>query len=154
MKILLAVDGSGYGEAAAKEVAQRQWEENSEVKIISVVEIPYMPAISQPMSPYWGLPADYYNVAGKAVRERAQSAIENAQRILSDAITKTLKVTTETPEGTAKRVIVEEAKSWNADLVVLGSHGYGAWERLLLGSVSNFVSVHAPCSVEIVRTCK
>lgn len=53
MKILLAVDGSGFGEAAAKEVAQRHWEENSEVKIISVVEIPYMPAISQPGYGAW-----------------------------------------------------------------------------------------------------
>jgi nucleotide-binding universal stress UspA family protein len=151
MKILLAVDGSGYGEAAAKEVAQHLWEENSEVKIISVVEIPYMPAISHPMSPYWGLPGDYYGVARKAAKDRANAAIENAQKILANAVTKTLNVTTETIEGLPKQAIVEEAESWGADLIVLGSHGYGTWERLLLGSVSQAVSAHAPCSVEIVR---
>ncbi len=50
-----------------------------------------------------------------------------------------------------KESIVEEAQKWSADLIVLGSHGYGFWERMLLGSVSNAVVHHAPCSVLIVR---
>jgi hypothetical protein len=38
-----------------------------------------------------------------------------------------------------------------ADLIVVGSHGYRALERFLLGSVSQSVVSHAACSVEVVR---
>jgi nucleotide-binding universal stress UspA family protein len=49
-------------------------------------------------------------------------------------------------------VIVEEAEKWGADLIVLGSHGYGPMSRFLLGSVAHAVALHAPYSVEIVRS--
>jgi len=50
--------------------------------------------------------------------------------------------------------IVEEAKRWAADLIVVGSHGYNAIERLFLGSVALSVVSHSPCSVEVVRRKK
>lgn len=56
--------------------------------------------------------------------------------------------------GSPKRTIVEEAEGWGADLIVVGSHGYHTWERMLLGSVSQSVAAHALCSVEIVRCRK
>jgi nucleotide-binding universal stress UspA family protein len=48
-------------------------------------------------------------------------------------------------------VIVEEASTWSADLIVMGSHGYTGLTRLLLGSVASYVVNHAPCSVEVAR---
>ena len=48
-------------------------------------------------------------------------------------------------------MILDEAQRWGADLIVVGSHGYRAWERFLLGSVSQMVVSHAKCSVEVVR---
>jgi nucleotide-binding universal stress UspA family protein len=62
-----------------------------------------------------------------------------------------LKVITETKDGRAKDVILDEAETWGADLIVVGSHGYHGLRRFLLGSVSQAVAAHAPCSVEIVR---
>lgn len=47
--------------------------------------------------------------------------------------------------------IVEGAKSWPADLIVIGSHGRGGLERLLLGSVAESVVRHAFCPVLVVR---
>ena len=64
---------------------------------------------------------------------------------------KTLKLSTEIIEGSPRQVIVDEAENWRADLIVMGSRGLGAWNRLLLGSVSSGVVHHAKCSVEIVR---
>lgn len=43
------------------------------------------------------------------------------------------------------------AEEFRADLIMVGSHGHGAIERFLLGSVSQAVALHAKCSVEIIR---
>ena len=61
-------------------------------------------------------------------------------------------ITGECLPGPAKTVILDEAENWKADLIVVGSHGYRAWERFLLGSVSQAIVSHARCSVEVVRT--
>jgi nucleotide-binding universal stress UspA family protein len=53
--------------------------------------------------------------------------------------------------GSPESRIVEMADEIKPDLIVVGSHGYSGWERLLLGSVSDAVVHHAPCSVMVVR---
>src|SRR6266545_3730387 len=62
-----------------------------------------------------------------------------------------LEIITKIISGSAREVILDEAERWDADLIVLGSHGYNGWQRFLLGSVSHAVATHAHCSVEIVR---
>lgn len=62
-----------------------------------------------------------------------------------------LSVDAEVRPGEPARVIVAEADRWGADLIVVGAHGMGRAERLLLGSVSRQVASKAKCSVEIVR---
>lgn len=52
---------------------------------------------------------------------------------------------------TLQGVLVDQAKRWNADLVILGSHGRKGMEHFLMGSVSEAVARYAPCSVYIVR---
>ncbi|HTZ49653.1 MAG TPA: universal stress protein, partial [Verrucomicrobiae bacterium] len=42
-------------------------------------------------------------------------------------------------------------EDWKADLIVMGSHGRRGFDRLILGSVSESVALHATCSVELVR---
>jgi nucleotide-binding universal stress UspA family protein len=53
--------------------------------------------------------------------------------------------------GNPKEVILEEAEKWNADLIVVGSHGRRGFKRFLLGSVSEAVAMNAHCSVVVVR---
>lgn len=60
-------------------------------------------------------------------------------------------VTTETLKGQAARMIVEYAKDVNADLIVIGSRGRGAFGSLFLGSVSHGVVHAADRNVLIVR---
>lgn len=147
MKILLAVDGSSFGEEAAKEVARRPWPTGSEIRVVYVVE----PTPQPPPEMWAGSYEDYFAELNEWKRAQALKALTAATRILDAREDKSLKVTTQTPTGQPKRVIPEEAESWGADLVVIGSHGYGFWNRLLLGSVSQAVVSHAKCSVEIVK---
>lgn len=146
MKILLSVDGSAFSYAAVEEVANRPWPSQSEVKVITAAELPVMVG----MEP-WVPSPDYFEQLQKAIRDAAQDVIDKALLKLSASTDKTLKISTEIIEGSPGQVIVDEAERWKADLIVMGSRGLGAWNRLLLGSVSSAVVHHAKCSVEIVR---
>lgn len=53
--------------------------------------------------------------------------------------------------GDPPQVICQVARSWDADLILVGSHGRKGIGELLLGSVSNYVMHHAPCSVMVVH---
>src|SRR4029453_6411158 len=57
-------------------------------------------------------------------------------------------------EGDASSTILDEATDWPADLIVMGTHGYTGFRKLVLGSVAQSVVSHAPCSVEVVRDRK
>ena len=146
MKILLAIDGSTFSDRAVQEVAHRPWPPGSELKIISVVE----PMVTM-MTETWVLPDNYWDDAERAAAAQAQATLDAAVNRLKEAATPTLKLTTEIHKGYAKRVILDEADRWGANLIVLGSHGYSGFKRLLLGSVSQAIATHAKCSVEIVR---
>ena len=62
-----------------------------------------------------------------------------------------IKVETEIKAGSPDQIILETAKEWKPNVIVVGSHGRGFWGRLTLGSVSDSVIHHAPCSVLVVR---
>ncbi len=53
--------------------------------------------------------------------------------------------------GSPGRTICKLATTWNADLIVMGHRGLAGFKELVLGSVSNYVLHHAPCSVHIVH---
>lgn len=147
MKILIATDGSGASRSvieAACETIKKP--EDAKVKIISVVE-PVGPMGTEPFA----ISAEYYAQVNRAGREQANKTVEEAETKLKEICSNLAEVTSEVLLGNAGRAIVENADEWSADLIVVGSHGYGFWSRALLGSVSNSVVHHAPCSVLVVR---
>lgn len=146
MKILLAVDGSAASEEAIAEIINRPWPEQTQLKVITAFETPIMVG----MEP-WAAGPMYFDELVKAASSAANTVLENTLTKLRSAVGTKLKITGEVIQGSPKQVIVEEAEDWGADLIVMGSRGLGAWNRLLLGSVSNAVVHHAKCSVEIVR---
>jgi nucleotide-binding universal stress UspA family protein len=150
MKILLAIDGSPCSGTAVAEVARRPWPEESQLRVVSVVE----PPGALTAEPYMGV-GGYFEEVERLKRQQAEEILAQAAGILrAGAGTAQLEITTEALTGSPKRTIVEEAEGWGADLIVVGSHGYHTWERMLLGSVSQSVAAHALCSVEIIRCRK
>ena len=54
-------------------------------------------------------------------------------------------------EGDSRRVIVDYAAQFDADLIVIGAKGHSRLHDLFIGSVATQVMTHAPCSVHLVR---
>jgi nucleotide-binding universal stress UspA family protein len=142
MRILLAVDGSEFSDAAVEEVARRPWPRGTEVKVLTVTGRPQMFATES-----WGLPTSYLEEMEREARGEAWAATGKAAARLAA----TINVCTEVVPGQPGQAILDEAQRWNADLIVMGSHGRRGLNRLLQGSVSQSVAAHALCSVEIVR---
>lgn len=142
MKILLATDGSKYSKIAINEIANRPFPPKTEVCILAAYEITPIVNTLEPM----GVSHEYYAQFDENAEKNAKSAAE----ILENK-NPNLLVTTKVVAGSPKSVILDEAEKFKADLIIVGSHGYGAIERFFLGSVSHAVALHAKCSVEIVR---
>jgi nucleotide-binding universal stress UspA family protein len=150
MKVLLATDGSTWSLAAAQSIAARPWPAGSEIRVISVVEL--SPAWFRKPYPAYLDPKAMEDLR-EAAMKRAQEAVAAAEEIVAAAglpETGTVVVPSASPQGT----ILKEAAEWGADLIVAGSHGRRGAGRLLLGSVSEPVALHANCSVEIIRPRK
>lgn len=145
MRILLAIDGSPCSEAAVNEVAKRPWPASSEIKIVSAFEVPISPTPEA-----WAISSEYFDQMARVAREQAE-AVVSAAALKVEAGGQTVSVTTGVVIGSPRSAILEESENWKADLIVMGSHGYGTWQRFLLGSVSQAVVSHAKCSVEVVR---
>jgi nucleotide-binding universal stress UspA family protein len=64
---------------------------------------------------------------------------------------KNWKVSNHVRGGFAAEEIINEAKEWEADLIIVGTHGRKGVSRFLLGSVAESVAAHAPCSVTVVK---
>ncbi|HKY32949.1 MAG TPA: universal stress protein [Candidatus Polarisedimenticolia bacterium] len=146
MRILVAVDGSECSDAAVGDVARRPWPAGSVIKVVSAMEPPSVMAMPET----WGPPTEYYEVLEQSAEARARQAVDKAVRTLS-AAGLPAEVSGEVLRGLPKEVILQEAERWTADLIVMGSHGYRGLKKLWLGSVSQAVASHAPCSVQIVR---
>ena len=142
MKILLAIDGSPHSQDAVDEIARRPWPTGTAVRLVSVIR-PYAP------------PATEVVLAAATVDTIRQQQMSDAEQLTARAgellAEPGLSVETVVREGDARSAILDEAESWGADLIVVGSHGRTGLKRLVLGSVAAAVVAHAHCSVEVVR---
>ncbi len=145
MKILLPVDGSKYSSAAVQELLSRPWPTGTQVEVFSVAQT--APESLDPMLVGRSIYLDTLEWATK----RAHENVDEAGEAITQG-TSLLNVFTKVVEGSGKEAILQEAAEWGADLILMGSHGYGLAMHFLLGSVSHAVALHAPCSVEIVRS--
>ena len=145
MKVLLAIDGSPHSYAALVEFATRPWPNGTEVQILTVVHSS-IPLLFDP-----AFVAAAAHMEQTLARRRDAPALVEAAASMIRETDPTVRVTTKIIEGIPQNAIVEEAQSWGADLIVLGSHGYGRVRRVVLGSVAAAVVAKAPCSVQVVR---
>ena len=147
MRIIVATDGSEFSRDAAEKVCQFICDPNSTVvKVVSAYEDAY-PIAAEPFA----VSAEFYQQIIDASENQAVLFADKTAELIHKRFRDTnIKVSTEVLKGSPEQQIIEEARHWKADLIVVGSHGRGFWGRML-GSVSDAVVHHAPCSVLVVR---
>lgn len=147
MKILLAIDGSESSDSAVQSVLQ-QWDPSQcAVLVLHAVDaLKLMPTpTAVVVAPF--MIQDYFGLRKQWIDEGEKLVAQTATQLKNAGF----RVIPRVEEGDAKRVILDSAEQWKADLILLGSHSRRGMDRVLLGSVSEAIARNAPCSVEIVR---
>jgi nucleotide-binding universal stress UspA family protein len=150
MKILIATDGSEFSTLAVEECCRLMPNLGaSQIKILSVFEAEYGLG-AEPFA----ISAEYIQAIADAAEQKAKHFCASAADLIREKLHDgDLDLTVETMAGPPGKEIVDFAETWGADLIVVGCHGRGFWGRMI-GSVSDVVVHHAPCSVMIVRKAK
>lgn len=145
MKILIGYDGSDHADSAIDDLRRAGLPEKAEAIVLSAVEWPTMQALHS-----WGMVETDFSPEWM---ERIAAA-----RLLTEAGSNRLQklfpqwdIQLEPGAGNPAEAILEKARTWPADLIVVGTHGRSAIGRAVLGSVSLKLIREAPCSVRVVR---
>lgn len=135
MKILIAVDGSRFAEEILAELSRLTWPKDSFFRIITTVE----------KTSSWETEKQYLEQGTVILNDRIQWLKNHMNGV---------DVSGEVMIGSAQSMITQEARAWQADLIVIGSHGDTGIRRDRIGSVAAAVANTAPCSVEIIKVGK
>lgn len=144
MRILLAIDDSAVSEAAMTLLIDQVKPTGTEVQLLHVLD-PYPERLATRIG---GHDSPDFTAARMKQRAFAGKLLQHAAEELRSA---GFLVSSSVQEGDVRAVILEEARTWRADLLVLGSRQRKGIRHFFSGSISEDVSRDARCSVEIVR---
>ncbi len=146
MKVVVAVDGSKYGRWAAQWIGRMPFATQPAVEAVHVVDLAALraPFVVQPVRPRYVpfVQSEARWLEARAVRVRKDTAV------LFSALKIPARVAVE--KGPVPLTIIKQAGG-RGGLVVLGNRGLGNFDRFFLGSVSAQVTLHASCSVLVVK---
>jgi len=137
-KIVIAVDDSPHAINAAKRGLELAQQLQSAVGFVFVVDI------------------DIETINGELFINRQNSMVilmkeaEANIKKIAEKYTKDLNIEYFTMEGTPQKEIISKAIKWNADIIIVGTHGRTGLEHLLLGSVAEYIVRHSPIPVMVV----
>jgi nucleotide-binding universal stress UspA family protein len=144
MRVLLATDGSRSADRARDLVAHLAWPAGTTIRVVAGLE-----ASTDLIAAPWIVPSkDEVDQLEARRLEHVNGVLDTSEAILArPGIT----VQRYAFRGRPGSEIVEAAREWGADLVVLGNRGHSRLGSMILGSTSAEVVDHAPCPVLIVR---
>jgi len=153
-KILAAVDGSMIGEQAFEQAISLTKAMNAQLMLIHV-QAPFESTYPSPVFPfestYPGASAQAFEIQMEAWEAQHHRGAQLLQALNDRAIAAGVDAQSTQPLGNPGQTICEFAQTWGADLIVIGRRGHTGLDELIVGSVSNYVVHHAPCSVLTVQ---
>jgi nucleotide-binding universal stress UspA family protein len=144
LKLLVAYDGSDDANTAIDDLMRAGLPPVADALVLTVAE-------------HWAPPPTAFDAGLVGYDGWADAAIRTAEqtaRVGCERVSKLFPGWDVRPvgeSGSPGRAIVQAAETFVRELIVLGSRGHTALGRILLGSVSDYVATHAPCSVRVSR---
>lgn len=142
-KILVPVDGSSTSMRGLAEAIALAKQVNGTLRILHSVDELLMTDIP--------LGTDYYNKWLEGMRARGQKVLREAQAFCRKRDVDVEAVLAETIGRSAANIIIDQAKQWPADLIVMGTHGRRGVNRLIMGSDAELVLRSSAVPVMLVR---
>jgi len=140
-RILVPVDGSATSNTGLDEALKLARDGGSRIRLVHIIDDTL--AFSSPDGAGVNYVLDALRKAGRDALEIAANRVRRAK----------LEAETDLVENLTGRVadaIVEQAKRWRADLIVMGTHGRRGFDRLLIGSNAELVVRHSPVPVLLI----
>jgi len=142
-RILLAVDGSEWSDKALTFLSKGPFKGPLHIRIMTVWASPS--TVGQHSTLMEGKPL---SPSGSVAQSKGQDFLQELSQSLTGG---SYDIQTEWQEGDPPAAILEAIPRHQIQIVVMGARGLKGMKRFLLGSVSQKVLTHAPCSVLIVR---
>ncbi len=154
-KILAGIDYSDKNQAvfdSALSLAKSTGASLMLLNVISEKETEYPVLPTSAYYPYPMLDDRDYKIYEERLTEYKQLGLCFLQDLTEKALSIGIEAEYTQLTGNPGAMICELAHNWEADLIIVGSRGLKGIKEMFVGSVSNYVSHHAPCSVLILRT--
>jgi len=140
--ILVPVDGSATSERALREALELARQQAAELELVYVME----DVLFLENEAYIN-----YEEVQRSARKGGEKTLAQAQALVRQAGMTAEQRLLEARGERIANVIIEEARRWPADLIVIGTHGRSGFSRILFGSVAEGVVRTAPIPVLLVR---
>lgn len=142
-RILVPVDGSATSANGLEKAIRLSKDSGAKLRILHVVD---GIAFSREHSMFTATAEKFRESGRKLIKESMASARKQQIRAETRMV--------ENLTGRAADTIVKEAGKWNADVIVMGTHGRRGFNRLVLGSDAELVVRAASCPVLLVQPSK
>ena len=165
-KLLIGYDGSPAAGAAVEDLVHACLPPPVEALVVSVADVwlppeeavdkptprPSAPGVASGESALSGFGTDLYAKARAVLESSRTTAAEGAQRLAR--LYPDWRVAAEAMADSPGWGLVERARRWKADLIVVGAHSHTPFQRFFFGSAASAVVMQASCSVRISRPRK
>ncbi|MCA9802783.1 MAG: universal stress protein [Cyanobacteria bacterium HKST-UBA02] len=146
LNVLIALEESEHTRHMIDHVLRLPWPAGSRFRCLNVLQSVDESVLFDPDIEFAKTAARHFDGMVSSRKEWLQETANKINETFSAEVAET-----EVLIGDPRKMIIQAAGDWPADIIMLGSHCRQGIDRLVLGSVSEAVATHAPCSVEVTK---